>query len=37
VVGVLALAIAHELGHVLLASTAHAKAGLMQAVWSHSN
>jgi len=36
VVGVLALAIAHELGHVLLASTAHAKAGLMQAVWSHS-
>jgi hypothetical protein len=36
VVGVLALAIAHELGHVLLASTAHAKVGLMQAVWSHS-
>ena len=36
VVGVLALAIAHELGHVLLARAAHAKAGLMQAVWSHS-
>ena len=36
VVGVLALAIAHELGHVLLASTAHAKAGLMQAAWSHA-
>ena len=27
-------AIAHELGHLLLNSSAHAKSGLMQAVWS---
>jgi hypothetical protein len=34
--GVLGLVIAHELGHVLLHTTAHAKSGLMRAVWSHS-
>jgi hypothetical protein len=27
-------AIAHELGHLLLASTAHGAAGLMRALWS---
>jgi hypothetical protein len=28
-------AIAHELGHLLLASTAHGPVGLMRALWSH--
>jgi hypothetical protein len=33
---VLGLVIAHELGHVLLHTTAHAKSGLMRSVWTHS-
>lgn len=33
--GILGLAIAHELGHLLLGTRAHAETGLMRAGWSH--
>jgi hypothetical protein len=29
-------AIAHEIGHLLIGSTAHARTGLMRAFWSHA-
>ena len=34
---VLGFAVAHELGHLLLGTNAHAAAGLMRAVWSRSD